>query len=66
MQSWKFRYNVLKENCDDIVRERVKESSTAFANDLTNELERYGIKVEFKKKRNASNRLLTLFRNFQP
>lgn len=49
MQDWKFRYNILKENCDDIVRERVKESSTAFANDLTNELERYGIKVEFKK-----------------
>ena len=49
MQDWKFRYNILKENCDDIVRKRVKESSTAFANDLTNELEGYGIKVEFKK-----------------
>lgn len=49
MQDWKFRYNILKENCDDIVRERVKESSTAFANNLTNELEGYGIKVQFKK-----------------
>lgn len=48
MQDWKFRYNILKENCDDIVRKKVKESSTAFANDLTNELERYGIKAEFK------------------
>lgn len=48
MQDWKFKYNILKENCDDIVRKKVKESSTAFANDLTNELERYGIKAEFK------------------
>lgn len=49
MQDWKFKYNILKENCDDIVRKKVKESSTAFANDLTNELEGYGIKVKFKK-----------------
>lgn len=49
MQDWKFRYNILKENCDDIVRKRVKESSTAFANNLANELEEYGIKVQFKK-----------------
>lgn len=49
MQDWKFRYNILKENCDDIVRKRVNESSTAFANGLTNELEKHGIKVKFKK-----------------
>ena len=55
MQDWKFRYNILKENCDDIVRERVKESSTAFANNLTNELERYGIKVQFEKSKTQAN-----------
>lgn len=49
MQDWKFKYNILKENCDDIARKRVNESSTAFANGLTNELEKHGIKVEFKK-----------------
>lgn len=49
MQDWKFRYNILKENCDDIVRKRVNESSIAFTKHLTNELERHGIKVEFKK-----------------
>lgn len=49
MQDWKFRYNILKENCDDIVRKRVKESSIAFTKRLTNELEKHGIKVEFKK-----------------
>ena len=55
MQDWKFRYNILKENCDDIVRERVKESSTAFANNLTNELEGYGIKVQFEKSKTQAN-----------
>lgn len=55
MQDWKFKYNILKENCDDIVRKRVKESSTAFANDLTNELERYGIKAEFKESETQAN-----------
>ena len=48
MQSWKSRYKILEENIDNIVRKRIKEGNTSFANHLASELQRYGIEIKFK------------------
>ena len=48
MQSWKSRYKILEENIDNIVRKRIKEGNTSFANHLASELQRYGIEIKFE------------------
>ena len=55
MQSWKSRYKILEENIDNIVRKRIKEGNTSFANHLASELQRYGIKVQFEKSETQAN-----------
>lgn len=48
MQSWKSKYKILEENIDNIVRKRIKEGNTSFANHLASELQRYGIEIKFE------------------
>lgn len=48
MRNWKSEYKILKENIDGIVKEKVKEGNTSFANHIASELQRYGIEIKFE------------------